>query len=230
MLIYPAIDLMGGKAVRLTRGEANSQEVVGDPLELVDRFRAAPLMHVIDLDGAFAGRIIQMPLIQQLASRHPIQVGGGIRTLEDVDKVFEAGASRAVLGTAAVTNSALLSAALIKWGSERIVVAVDVKEGRVAVAGWTQTSLATPDEFSRRLADLGVRWVLCTAVHRDGTMEGPDISLLERVQNADSRLRLIASGGIGSLADIVACKRMAAVIVGKGLYAGRFTLAEAMAC
>ncbi|HZH02820.1 MAG TPA: 1-(5-phosphoribosyl)-5-[(5-phosphoribosylamino)methylideneamino] imidazole-4-carboxamide isomerase [Myxococcaceae bacterium] len=230
MLIYPAIDLMGGDAVRLHRGEAESREKVGDPLELVERFAAAPLIHVVDLDGAFAGQVRQTQLIAQLAQRHPIQAGGGVRSLDDVSRLFDAGVKRAVLGTAAVQNPELLDAALQRYGAEAVVVAVDVKGGKVAVSGWVSTSDQSPGPFAASLAARGIRWVLCTAVHRDGTLEGPDLNVLDSLRAADPRLNVIASGGIGSLDDVRACRQMAAVIIGKALYAGRFTLDEALRC
>jgi phosphoribosylformimino-5-aminoimidazole carboxamide ribotide isomerase len=233
MLIYPAIDLMGGDAVRLHKGEAQTREVVGRPLELVERFAAAPLVHVVDLDGAFAGRVQQTELISQLAQRHPIQAGGGVRSLDDVERLFDAGVSRVVLGTAAVRNPELLDQTLRRHGAESVVVAVDVKDGKVAVSGWVETSQLEPVAFCAQLASRGVRWVLCTAVHRDGTLEGPDVELLKSLKAADERLNVIASGGIGSLDDVRACKRdakTAAAIIGKAIYSGRFTLAQALEC
>lgn len=230
MLIYPAIDLMGGEAVRLHRGEAQSRHVVGQPLELLERFAAAPLIHVVDLDGAFAKSVQQTALISQLAKRHPIQAGGGVRSLDDVSRLFDAGVARVVIGTAAVQNPELLDETLKRHGAERVVVAVDVKDGKVAVSGWVETSQLEPATFCAQLAARGVRWVLCTAVHRDGTLEGPDVPMLDALRAADGRLNVIASGGIGSLDDLRACRKMAAVIVGKALYSGRFTLDEALRC
>jgi len=231
MLIYPAIDLMGGKAVRLTRGEKSTAEVVGDPLELIVRFRPASLVHVVDLDGAFEGKPAQLPRIRELASQHAIQVGGGIRSVDHIEALVDAGVKRVVLGTLAVTQPGILDATLRRHGPEKVVVAVDVKDGRVAVSGWQNTDAALePKAFCEQLARRGVRWILCTAVHRDGTLEGPDFGVLNHVQSADSKLQVIASGGVGTLDHVRACKHLAAVIVGKALYANRFTLEEALAC
>jgi phosphoribosylformimino-5-aminoimidazole carboxamide ribotide isomerase len=230
MLIYPAIDLMGGQAVRLTRGERHTAEVVGNPRELIQHFRIAPLVHVVDLDGAFSAKPAQLELIRDLARVHSIQVGGGIRTPEHVRALAEAGATRVVLGTVAVTDPQILETALRELGPERVVVAVDVKDGRVAVSGWQKTGDLLPRAFCADLATRGVRWILCTAVHRDGTLEGPDLNVLDDVQAASPALRIIASGGIGTLDDVRKCRHLAAVIVGKALYAKRFTLEEALAC
>jgi phosphoribosylformimino-5-aminoimidazole carboxamide ribotide isomerase len=230
MLIYPAIDLMGGNAVRLTRGEKSTAEIVGNPRELIVRFKPASLVHVVDLDGAFEGAPTQLPMIRELAAGHAIQVGGGIRTLQHIQALMEAGVQRVVLGTIAVTQPDILDETLRRYGEERVVVAVDVKDGKVAVSGWQQTGSQTPRPFCQQLAQRGVRWILCTAVHKDGTMEGPDLSVLNDVQAADERLRVIASGGIGSLEHVQSCKHLAAVIVGKALYAKKFTLEEALAC
>lgn len=228
MQVYPAIDLMGGEAVRLVRGEAASRTVVGDPLELAVRFDAADLLHVVDLDGAFAGKPVQVDLIAKLAAQHEIQVGGGVRTMEHLETLFRVGASRVVVGTAAVADPMFLDDALVRFGPDRVVVAVDVKDGFVATAGWTKTSTVTAGDFARDLKARGARFALCTAVHRDGTMEGPDLDVLREV--AAPGLDVIASGGIGSLDDVKACREFFGVVVGKALYAGRFTLDEALAC
>ncbi len=228
MNVFPAIDLMGGQAVRLVRGLAGSKEVVGDPRELAVRFAAAPMLHVVDLDGAFAGKPMQLDLIAALAGKTKIEVGGGVRTMDDLERLFGAGVERAVLGTAAVGDPKLLESALHRFGPERIVVAVDVKDGFVATAGWTEVSSVRPGAFAATLVAAGVRYALCTGVSKDGTMEGPDTDVMREV--AAPGLQVIASGGIGTLDHVRACREFYAVVVGKALYAGRFTLAEALAC
>ena len=232
MLIFPAIDLMGGQAVRLEKGARDSRRIVGTPLELVDKFERAPLIHVVDLDGAFAGSIQQWALIEQLAARHAIQVGGGVRSADDLKRLFDADVNRVVLGTAAMRDPGLLAHAIKSWGAARIVVALDVKDGAVAVAGWVEKIDVRPSAAAKSLADLGVRNILCTAVHRDGMLEGPDVAILNEMRFADARLSIIASGGVSSLDDLRTLRenKMAAAIVGKALYAGRFTLDEALSC
>jgi phosphoribosylformimino-5-aminoimidazole carboxamide ribotide isomerase len=224
--IFPAIDLLEGRAVRLVKGKRETAETVGEPLALVERFARAPLLHVVDLDGAFAGGPRQHALIGQIAQRHAVQAGGGVRSLDDIDRLLQAGVQRVVVGTAFVENPDLLDAALSRFGAERLVVAVDVKDGRVAVAGWAGTAAHTPRAFATLLAERGARHVLCTAVHRDGTLEGPDTAVLDDVSVPG--LSIIASGGIGSLDDVRAVRRFAGVVVGKALYAGRFSLDEAL--
>lgn len=230
--VYPAIDLLDGKAVRLTRGKKETAEVVplegGDPLALARRFAPAAMLHVVDLDGAFAGKVAQTALVEKLAAVHPVQAGGGVRTLKDVQQLLAAGAARVVIGTAALENPPLLQEALARHGAEKIVVAVDVKDGFVAASGWTTTSTMRPRELAASLARLGVKHVLCTAVHRDGTLEGPDLTVLDDVHVLG--LSVIASGGIGTLDDVRSVKRFGGVVIGKALYAGRFTLEEALSC
>lgn len=230
--IYPAIDLLEGRAVRLTKGLRETAEVVplegGDPLALARRFHKAAMLHVVDLDGAFAGKVSQTALIEQLAKLHPVQAGGGVRTLKDVQQLLDAGAARVVIGTAALENPPLLAEALARHGAERIVVAVDVKDGFVAASGWTSTSNMRPRELASNLARMGTRHVLCTAVHRDGTLEGPDVGVLDEVNVGG--LQVIASGGIGSLDDVRSVKRFSGVVIGKAIYAGRFSLEEALSC
>mgnify|MGYP002635097304 CR=1 FL=1 len=227
MRVLPAIDLMGGRAVRLLHGLAETRQDYGDPLLLAERYAAAELLHVVDLDGAFAGAPRQLELIARLAAR-PIQVGGGLRTEEDVQRLLDAGAARVVLGTVAVKQPQLLDRVLERHGPERLCVAVDVRDGEVAIRGWTAGSGVTPEAIAERLEAQGVRHVLCTAVHRDGTLEGPDLSTLARVQRPG--LQIQASGGIGCLEHVRSVSHMAGVIVGKALLEGRFTLEEALAC
>ena len=225
--IYPAIDLLGGKAVRLTRGLRDTAEVVGEPLALVERFAQAPVLHVVDLDGAFAGGPQQTELIRAMAARHPLQAGGGVRCLDDIDALLQAGVQRVVVGTAILQDAGFLDAVAARYRPEQIVIAADVKDGFVAAAGWVTTSRVRPEDLARRLEERGFVHVLCTAVHRDGTLEGPDVAVLDRVQRGS--LQVIASGGIGSLDDVRAVRRFAGVVIGKALYAGRFSLEDALA-
>jgi phosphoribosylformimino-5-aminoimidazole carboxamide ribotide isomerase len=226
--IFPAIDLLDGKAVRLTKGLRETAEVVGEPFALAAQFAAAAMLHVVDLDGAFAGKLSQTELVGRLCKVHAVQCGGGVRSLDDVTRLLDVGVHRVVVGTAILTQPALLRQCLDAHGPNKLVVAVDVKDGFVAAAGWTETSLVRPDAFARTLAAEGVKHILCTAVHRDGTLEGPDLDVLHSVQQGG--LEVIASGGIGSLDDVRAVKRFAGVVIGKAIYAGRFTLDEALSC
>jgi len=225
-VVLPAIDLMGGRAVRLVKGIKESAEVVGDPLELVERFAAASMLHVVDLDGAFAGGPQQTALIAELARRHRVEAGGGVRSLAHIDALLAAGVVRVVVGTAILQDPSFLDAVAARYDPEQIVIAADVKDGFVAGAGWVTTSRVTPEDLADRLIERGLRHVLCTAVHKDGTLEGPDLDVLARVQRG--ALQVIASGGIGTLDDVRSVRHCKGVVIGKAIYAGRFTLEEAM--
>lgn len=219
---------MGGRAVRLTRGLKDSVEDVGDPLEIAERWRAAGRAHVVDLDGAFAEGPKQHALIAEIARIVPVQAGGGVRHIDHVSALLDAGVSRVVIGTQAFAEPTFLQACLQRFGTEAIVVAADVKDGKIAARGWIDTFDVSCDEAAKLLIQQGVRHALVTAVHRDGTLEGPDTDVLDVFHHAG--LATIASGGIGSLADVKATARFAGTIIGKALYAGRFTLVEALAC
>jgi phosphoribosylformimino-5-aminoimidazole carboxamide ribotide isomerase len=226
--VHPAIDLLEGRAVRLVKGRRETAETVGEPLELVDRFRDASLLHVVDLDGAFAGGPRQTETIRQMAKRHRIQAGGGVRSMADVDALFSCGVVRVVVGTKVLQDPDFLDALGARADRDRIVIAADVKDGFVAGSGWEATSAVTPRALALRLVERGLTHVLCTAVHRDGTLEGPDVDVLAEVRVPGASV--IASGGIGSLDDLRAVKTAgcSGVVVGKALYAGRFSLADAL--
>jgi phosphoribosylformimino-5-aminoimidazole carboxamide ribotide isomerase len=227
--IFPAIDLLDGKAVRLVKGIRDSATTVGDALSLAADFHAAHMLHVVELDGAFAGSPQQHELIGALAKKHRVQAGGGVRTLEDIDALFRAGVDRVVVGTAILTHDTFADDIARTFDLNKIVIAIDVKDGHVAVSGWTSASKTLPRDLAHTLANKGFIHILTTAVHKDGTLEGPDVAVLDDVRGADARLQVIASGGIGSLDDIDSVKHCAGVVVGKAMYAKRFTLAEALA-
>lgn len=219
MRVLPAIDLSGGEAVRLVRGDMRQKSVMGDPLTWAARFAAegARLLHVVDLDGAFAGTPRHLDLVRELSRILPVQLGGGLRSPADIEAALEAGASRLILGTAAVESPELL--AMVP--EDALVVGVDVKHGRVAVRGWEEEADLAPRTFVERLRDTGVQRILCTAVHRDGTLTGPDVDVLRDV--AVPGVAVIASGGIASWDDIDRCAQVEGcdeAVVGKALYAG----------
>ncbi|MBP6632133.1 MAG: 1-(5-phosphoribosyl)-5-[(5-phosphoribosylamino)methylideneamino]imidazole-4-carboxamide isomerase [Kofleriaceae bacterium] len=234
MRIYPAIDVLGGKVVRLAQGKRDQVTVYDDqPARLVARWLAAgaECLHVVDLDGAFAGAPAQLELIAALvaSSPVPVQVGGGLRTRAAVEQVLAAGAARAVLGTAAIREPALVEA-VCRAHPGRIVVAVDARDGWVAVDGWTQTSTIAAADLATRAAAWGATAVLYTDVARDGLREGPNVAATAAL-TASTRCEVIASGGVGTLADLIALRNagVASVVVGKALYEEAFTLAAAIA-
>lgn len=227
--VVPAVDLLGEEAVRLEQGDfARVAARAGDPAALVARFAASspPLVHVVDLEGARSGRI-RPALVARLvaaAGRVPVQASGGVRTTADAEALLAAGAARVVVGTAAFAASDALARFVAALG-ERLVVAVDVRAGEVATAGWLGSSGLDAPEAARRCAAAGVERLLCTAVERDGTMAGPDLALLDTVAAA-SRLPVLAAGGVRSADDLerLAALGLEGAIVGRALLEGALTL------
>ncbi len=233
MEIYPAIDLYGGKAVRLYQGDYNKMTVYrDDPVDAALEFATAGArrMHLVDLAGAKEGRPAGAEVIGRLRTTFPgfVQVGGGIRDMETVKYYLEKGIDRVILGTAAVENPSFLQEAVAAWG-EKIAVGVDLKDGMVAVSGWTQKSDLTADRFFARLDALGVSAVICTDISRDGAMQGTNRELYAHLSR-NYRMDIIASGGVSSLEDIAALKAMGlhGAIVGKAYYTGTVDLQEAV--
>lgn len=227
--LIPAVDVVGEEAVRLRQGAFDDVVArAGDPAALIARFAALgpPLVHVVDLDGARSGRI-RPDLVRRLAASAaptPVQASGGIRSPADARELLDAGAARVVVGTAALDSPEALAGLASELG-ERLVVAVDARDGRVAAAGWNRVTELTPEELAERCAEAGVRRLLCTAIDRDGTMSGPDLGLLERVRDR-SGLPVLAAGGVGSDADVAALAALGleGAVVGRALLEGRVTL------
>jgi phosphoribosylformimino-5-aminoimidazole carboxamide ribotide isomerase len=236
VILYPAIDIMGGSAVRLVKGDFAASTVYDeDPLSAARAWieAGAERLHVVDLDGARAGAPVNLEHLRRIAGEPGVEVqyGGGLRTLEALGDALAAGAQRAILGTAAFTDPDLLERALAAHGPERVLVSVDVRAGRVATAGWTQTTQITAAQVVASLHERGVRELVYTDVDRDGMLEGPDLEGVRDVARA-VRGRMLYSGGIGSLADLEGLAALgegslAGVIVGKALYERRFTVAAA---
>jgi phosphoribosylformimino-5-aminoimidazole carboxamide ribotide isomerase len=239
VILYPAIDIRGGQAVRLLQGDYERETTYdADPAEAASRWagEGAEYLHVVDLDGAKAGEPRNLDAVRRIAAAVacPIQVGGGLRDAGSVAALLDAGAARVVIGTAALRDPAFLDRALAEHG-ERIVVSVDAREGKVSLAGWTETSDV---DVATAVADLGRRGVarfLCTAIEVDGTMEGPALGELERIAAA-TEARVIASGGVGTTEDLAALAQLGrrtpnleGAIVGRALYERRFGVAEAIA-
>lgn len=237
MILYPAIDIRGGQAVRLLQGDYERETTYdADPVDAAVRWatEGAEFLHVVDLDGAKAGEPQNLDAIGRIASavECPIQVGGGLRDAASVASVLEAGAERVVIGTAALRDPAFLAEALERHG-ERVVVSVDARDGKASLAGWTETSDVDVADAVADLGDRGVSRFLCTAIEVDGTMEGPALGELTRIA-ASTKARVIASGGVGTLSHLESLARDAApnvegAIVGRALYERRFTVAEGIA-
>jgi phosphoribosylformimino-5-aminoimidazole carboxamide ribotide isomerase len=234
VILYPAIDIRGGQAVRLTQGDYDRETAYdADPVDAANRWagEGAEFLHVVDLDGAKAGEPRNLDSVRRIAAAVdcPIQVGGGLRDADSVAAILDAGAERAVIGTAALRDPEFL-AAMLDRHSERIVVSVDAREGKVSLSGWTETSDV---DVADAVADLGARGAgrfLCTAIEVDGTMEGPALDDLNRIA-AGTEAQVIASGGVGTLEDLERLTRVGApniegAIVGRALYERRFSVVE----
>jgi phosphoribosylformimino-5-aminoimidazole carboxamide ribotide isomerase len=235
MKVVPAIDLLGGKVVRLREGLRAEATIYDErPWEVAARFAAAgaELLHVVDLDGAFAGERRQGGMIERIAreSGLPVQVGGGIRDAAAIETALNSGARYAVLGTVAVRSPELILRVCEQWPGQ-IVVAVDARDGKVTIEGWTETSAIDALDLATRAAAWGAAKVLYTDVARDGTRRGPAIETTARLQAALGATPVIASGGIATLADVRALAEagVAECVIGRALYDGVFTLAEAIA-
>jgi phosphoribosylformimino-5-aminoimidazole carboxamide ribotide isomerase len=236
--LYPAIDILGGNAVRLVKGDFDAKKVYDeDPLSAARGWvdAGAGYLHVVDLDGAKRGEPVNVEHLRRIAAESgvPVQYGGGLRSASAVEQALAAGAARVILGTAAFTDPELLRTVLDEHGPERVLVSVDVRGGRVATAGWTQTTEPSTTAVLARLHESGVRELVYTNIDRDGMLEGPD---LEEVRDVAEAVRgsVIYSGGIGGLSDLEALAALGrpslgGVIVGKALYEGRFTVAQAQA-
>jgi phosphoribosylformimino-5-aminoimidazole carboxamide ribotide isomerase len=237
VILYPAIDIRGGQAVRLLQGDYARETTYDiDPVDAAVRWagEGAEYLHVVDLDGAKAGAPKNLEAVRRIAAAVdcPIQVGGGLRDAESVASILDAGAERVVIGTAALRDPAFLAGALEKH-ADRVVVSVDARDGKVALSGWTEAGEEGVVEAVAELSSRGVARFLCTAIEVDGTMEGPALGELNQIA-AVTEAHVIASGGVGDLSHLDSLTREAApniegAIVGRALYERRFTVAEAVA-
>lgn len=238
MELYPAIDILDGKAVRLRQGHFDDKRVYADdPVTAAERWVAdgATRLHVVDLDGARAGRPASIDHLRRICERVPaaVQYGGGLRSLDGVEQALEAGAERVVLGTAAFADAELLKSVTERW-PERTAVAVDVRGGLVSTAGWTRQSQLRAPEAVSALRGRGVRTFIYTSVDRDGMLIGPDYAEVTRVSELAGGERFLYSGGIGSLEHLrtlagLGLPNLTGVIVGKALYEQRFGIRDAQA-
>ena len=236
MLIIPAIDIRGGKCVRLFQGDYSKETVYGDnPVEQAVRWEkeGAHIIHLVDLDGAKAGHPVNTEVIRSICQtvHIPCEIGGGIRSAADAEKLFEAGVYRIILGTAACENPALAKEFITAFSTERVVVGVDARAGSVAVKGWVENSGVDVFDLIRQLQDSGVSRFIYTDIATDGALSGPNCDAVAAVCARIPYSNVIASGGISSARDIRALKErnkknLEGVIVGKALYDGKVTFAE----
>jgi phosphoribosylformimino-5-aminoimidazole carboxamide ribotide isomerase len=233
--LFPAIDIRHGRVVRLSQGEATRQTVYGDdPVAVAEGFAAlgARWIHVVDLDRAFGdgdNTAVVRRIAARVGGRVRVQLGGGLRSVELVRAALEQGVSRAVIGTAAALDPAVVPAAIGLVGPERIAVGIDARDGLVAIRGWTERSALSAEALARRVVADGVRTLVYTDVARDGMLTGPDLEGARRLQALGAGV--IASGGVSGVGDIVAAREagLAGVVVGRALYEGRVELSAALA-
>ncbi len=236
MILYPAIDLKGGQCVRLLKGDMDQATVFNDdPADQARRFVAEGFswLHVVDLDGAIEGRSVNKAAVHAIlqTAAIPVQVGGGVRSLRDIAVWLEAGVSRVILGTAAVRDPALVREAAAEH-PEQVAVAIDVRDGRVAVGGWVETSELDPTALARRFEDAGVAALIVTDIGRDGTLSGVNVDDIGAIADAVT-IPVIASGGVAGLDDIARLKGrrgtpIAGAVLGKALYTGALEARQAL--
>jgi phosphoribosylformimino-5-aminoimidazole carboxamide ribotide isomerase len=233
MNIFPAIDLYEKKAVRLYKGDYNEMTVYSEnPAEVAADFErcGAKFIHMVDLEGAKNGDTPNLSVVKEVAEKTDlfIEIGGGIRSIETVEKYLSVGADRVILGTAAVTDEEFLLSAVEKYG-ERIAVGADVKDGKIAIKGWTESSQYTLEEFLEKMQRIGVKTVICTDISRDGAMRGTNLALYRELSRKFS-MQIIASGGVSSIEDVKELREMElyGAIIGKAYYTGAIDLCEAI--
>lgn len=231
--IIPAIDMIEGKCVRLTQGDYATRKVYNeDPLEVAKAFEDAGIrrLHVVDLDGAKAGHIINYRVLEKLAGHTSLVIdfGGGLKQTKDVEIAFDCGAQMVTGGSIAVKDPETFTAWIRRFGSERIILGADAKDRRIAISGWEEATEAELLPFIQKYREQGIEKVICTDISRDGMLEGPAVDLYQEILEAVPEIYLIASGGVSSIADIekLAEANVPAVIFGKALYEGRITLKE----
>ncbi|MGI6092559.1 MAG: 1-(5-phosphoribosyl)-5-[(5-phosphoribosylamino)methylideneamino]imidazole-4-carboxamide isomerase [Negativicutes bacterium] len=236
MIILPAIDIRGGKCVRLTEGRFDQETVFADnPVDMAEKWAAqgAEFLHVVDLDGALAGKSVNLDIVKDIVKsvNIPIQLGGGIRTLENIEEVLQTGVNRVIVGSVAVRKPELVEQACRLHGA-KIVVGIDAREGQVAVDGWGVSGGIQAEELAKKMADVGVERIIYTDISRDGTLAGVNIAATGTLART-AGIKVIASGGVSCLDDIYAVKAAAndgveGVIVGKAIYTGSLNLTEAI--
>lgn len=233
MILFPAIDLFEKKAVRLYKGDYANMTVYSDnPIEIARDFEncGCTHIHMVDLEGAKDGTTPNLSIVEQVATQTSlfVEIGGGIRDMQTVERYLSAGVSRVILGTAAVNDEAFLQAAVKKYG-DKIAVGADVKDSHIAIKGWLETSAITLEDFLRRMEDIGVKNIICTDISKDGAMKGTNLALYKQLSEK-FRLNITASGGVSSMEDICRLRQMDlyGAIIGKAYYTGAIDLKESL--
>jgi phosphoribosylformimino-5-aminoimidazole carboxamide ribotide isomerase len=228
--LIPAIDIIEGKCVRLTKGDYDTKKVYGDPLEMAQQFEDMGMrrLHVVDLDGAGSKHVVNIATLRAITTHTNLVVdfGGGVKTDEDLEKAYEAGAALVTVGSIAITAPELYLGWLQKYGPDKLILGADVRNGRVSINGWKEDSDVMLEDFLLRYIKEGTKNVLCTEISRDGTLAGPAIELYQSIMRRYPECYLIASGGVGSTDDILALDAagIPAVVFGKAYYEGRIEM------
>ena len=233
MIIIPAIDIIDGKCVRLTKGDYSKQVVYNeDPLEVAKQFEAAGIdrLHIVDLDGAKAGKIINLKTLESIsaATMMTIDFGGGVKTIADVSNIFNAGASIVTIGSLAVKHPELLEEWLMEFGTQRFMIGADVLDGKIKISGWLEDGGIDIFSFIGKMLSLGVTNIFCTDISKDGVMEGPSLELYKQIMEEHPEVSLVASGGVSNINDVSLLKEIgcAGVIIGKAIYEGKVSIEE----
>ena len=231
--LIPAIDIIGGQCVRLTKGDYAQKTVYHDsPADVAREFEQTGFhrLHVVDLDGAKSKHVVNSDVLRRITTETGLTVdfGGGIKTDEDITTAFDAGASMVTIGSIAVTQPDLFMGWLDKYGADRIILGADVRNGKISINGWKEDSTEDLLPFLKKYVEAGVKNVLCTEISKDGTLQGPAIDLYREVMTAYPTLHLIASGGVSSIGDIMALDAagIPAVVFGKAIYEGKINLKD----
>lgn len=235
MKLYPAIDLKEGKCVRLLQGDYNKETIYSErPKDIAKKWESlgGDFLHVVDLDGAKSGQRINQKVIDEIINsiNIPIELGGGIRTIESIQSYLTQGVNRVILGSAAIKNKYFVQEAIHQFGPEKIVVGVDAKAGKVAIEGWLKVTNITALQFCKELEEIGIQTIIYTDIAKDGMMQGPNIEETQKLVE-ETHLNIIASGGVSSLEDLqnLEYSGVQGAIIGKALYTGAIQLEEAVA-
>jgi len=230
--LIPAIDIIDGQCVRLTKGDYDQKTVYGSPLEMAQEFERIGYkrLHMVDLDGAKSKHIVNSEVLSRVTTETQLTVdfGGGIKTDEDIEQAFQSGAQMVTIGSIAVTEPERFMGWLKKYGAERLILGADVRNGKISINGWKKDSEEDLLPFLQKYIEAGVKNVLCTEISKDGTLQGPAIALYQQVMTAYPQLHLIASGGVSCIDDIKALDKagIPAVVFGKAIYEGKINMKE----
>lgn len=233
MTIIPAIDIINGKCVRLTKGDYAKQKVYNEnPAEVAKQFEDAGItrLHMVDLDGAKAGSIVNLKVLEEVASKTKLVIdfGGGVKKINDVENIFNAGASIVTIGSLAVKQPELLEEWLLEFGADKFLIGADVLNKKIKISGWLEDGGINLFDFIGKMIALGVTNIFCTDISKDGAMQGPSVDLYKKIMEEHPEIKLIASGGVSNINDVIALKEIgcAGAIIGKAIYEGTVTLEQ----